>query len=65
MPSLVATTTALARKPCVSTHYIRTNLDVFPYLYYLRLVEVLIPDSMFMCSDYILGLKTGFLGFIF
>ena len=25
MPSLVATTYALARKPCVSTHYVRTN----------------------------------------
>ena len=25
MPSLVATTSALARKPCVSTHYVRTN----------------------------------------
>ena len=26
MPSLVATTSALARKPCVSTHYVRTNI---------------------------------------
>ena len=26
MPSLVATTSALARKPCVSTHYVRTNV---------------------------------------
>ena len=25
MQSLVATTSALARKPCVSTHYVRTN----------------------------------------
>ena len=25
MTSLVATTSALARKPCVSTHYVRTN----------------------------------------
>ena len=25
MPSLVATTSALARKPCVRTHYVRTN----------------------------------------
>ena len=25
MPSLVATTSALARKPCVSIHYVRTN----------------------------------------
>ena len=25
MPSLVATTSALARKPCMSTHYVRTN----------------------------------------
>ena len=25
MPSLVATTSALAWKPCVSTHYVRTN----------------------------------------
>ena len=25
MPSLVATTSALARKPCVSTHYVLTN----------------------------------------
>ena len=29
MPSLVATTSALARKPCVSTHYVRTNLRAF------------------------------------
>ena len=27
MPSLVATTYALARKPCVSTHYVRTNYN--------------------------------------
>ena len=30
MPSLVATTSALARKPCVSMHYVRTkkkNMD--------------------------------------
>ena len=26
MPSLVATTSVLARKPCVSTHYVRTNI---------------------------------------
>ena len=26
MPSLVATTSALARKPCVRTHYVRTNV---------------------------------------
>ena len=26
MPSLVATTSALARKPCVSTHYVRTKI---------------------------------------
>ena len=25
MPCLVATTSVLARKPCVSTHYVRTN----------------------------------------
>ena len=25
--SLVATTSALARVPCVSTHYVRTNID--------------------------------------
>ena len=25
MPSLVATTSALAQKPCVCTHYVRTN----------------------------------------
>ena len=29
MPILVATTSALAWKPCVSTHYVRTNI-VFP-----------------------------------
>ena len=27
MPRLVATTSALARKPCVSTYYARTNLS--------------------------------------
>ena len=28
MPSLVATTSALARTPCVRTHYFRNNLDM-------------------------------------
>ena len=30
MPSLVATTSALAWKPCVSTHYVRTNNSSVP-----------------------------------
>ena len=28
MPSLVATTSALAQKPCVRTHYVRTNMVI-------------------------------------
>ena len=31
MPSLVATTSALARKPCVSTHYVRTKIKLVNY----------------------------------
>ena len=34
MPSLVATTSALARKPCVSTHYVRTNNAKFSGHYF-------------------------------
>ena len=29
MPNLVASTSALARKPCVRTHYVRTNNSKF------------------------------------
>ena len=28
MPSLVATTSTLARKPCVRKHYVRSNINV-------------------------------------
>ena len=30
MPIIVATTSALALKPCVSTHYVRTNTNTSP-----------------------------------
>ena len=38
MPSLVATTSTLARKPCVRTHYVRTN-----GLFYLKQGSILLP----------------------
>ena len=37
MPSLVATTSALARKLCVSTHYVRTNKLI------ILIVNIFIP----------------------
>ena len=58
MPSLVATTSALARKPCVSTHYVRTNNTKFSGHYVrqrthnvrahtLRSEQQKVPDSLF------------------
>ena len=32
MPSLVATTSALARKLCVSTHYVRTKMHRYNFI---------------------------------
>ena len=37
MPSLVATTSALARKTCVRTHFIRTNIRT---LFFLQLLKI-------------------------
>ena len=39
MPSLVATTSTLARKPCVRTHYVRTNIFLDHY------AQLQVPDD--------------------
>ena len=52
MPSLVATTSALARKPCMSTHYVRTNncKHYKLYIYQCTYSHVLIYVDMYQCS---------------
>ena len=47
MPSLVATTYALARKPCVSTHYVRTNtiIGIFPSCLWPRIGQLPLEDN--------------------
>ena len=53
MPSLVATTSALARKPCVSTHYVRTNYCVqAERQYYWAVLQEYSVQLVFLLQEY-------------
>ena len=61
MPSLVATTYALTQKPCVSTHYVRTNFNTkenpSKYLEYLRQETIISAKNMFSAASNALSVQ--------
>ena len=58
MPSLVATTSALARTTCVRTHFVRTKIS-FPILFTLPEVRVLETDKLPLKFQFTLVLLMG------